>query len=837
MTNYIDKAASWLLSKVSNNFVFAEYYKRSEGKKIDYTRQAVQLNRKEIEDYIRAVMMATDPNDPRLGDWMRFRENMKIDSHLMSCVENRILPVKCAPFKLVDNDDNEAPKEVKKLLEKPWMLDAYDLVLSYIYEGPKLLCMFELNENGELAKIEEVPQSNFIPQKGIILVEEYDTDGVSYRDGAYKNYYFQVGNDWGLGLFAMLANVVLAKKLGLGSWISYIEKYGVPPIFAITDRMDAKRRDELFEMLLNFRMNHFAVLQGNEKIETPQGYNVDAHNTFKSLMTDICDNAISKGILGSSGLTDEKSFVGAAEVQERILAYRHKVDKLIFKYYFNEEIKPRLVKLSPVYAPLENLTFEYDESETLTMKELLEAVRDLSQYFNFDVEELKKITGLPITSIKSAIGVPDPEPTKEQKKKPEARSFSLLAPYAYTAPDIRGGGLIYAASWDKAFSELIEGIREGKVDPDKLDNDFILKTYDRLNKAAANGYGKEYYSEEIARKIRENLLQFAATKTHVQQHEVQLLSDSIDNKKLYRDEARKYLDMQNGNYLDVQAAWAARKAQAARQYQDWQKDKDIYQRVKFRTMSDDRVREEHAELEGMVLDIDSPDLSLYMTPLGVGCRCWWEQTLDALTEGKPTYKPDPEWSGNTGLDGVVFNEHNSYNKEVASKEARHEIRIQAELAKEYMPYNRTEKAGDNTVHINDFADLSDLEENLSAAKKLARSLDTDIYIRPHVNAGVVLKHKNPELGIGNKNNKADLKTYKGTSKIDNFIRNRIRDAAEQKTSAAVLDLNLFKGDETEIIRHIKGSLSSGNKGIKKVYVIKGGSVTIYTRQSLGIKKK
>jgi SPP1 gp7 family putative phage head morphogenesis protein len=848
MVNIFDKAASWLLSKVSNNFVFAEYYKRSSGKPVDYTRQAVQLNRKEIEDYIRAVMFATDPEDPRLGDWMRFRQNMKLDSHLVSCVENRTLPVKCAPFKLTDKNDNEAPKEIKKLLEKPWMLDAYDLVLSHIYEGPKLLCMYELNENGELTKIEEVPQSNFIPQKGIVLVEESDNEGVSYRDGVYKNYYFQVGNDWELGLFSMLANVVLAKKLALGSWISYIEKYGVPPIFAITERMDTTRRDELFEMLLNFRMNHFAVLQGNEKIETPQGYNVDAYNTFKSLMTDICDNAISKGILGSSGMTEEKSFVGAAQVQERILAYRHKVDKLIFKYYFNEEIKPRLVKLSPVYAPLENLTFEYDEAENLTMKEYIDAVKDLSIYFNFDVEELKKVTGLPVTTIKNTLGVTDPEPTVGQKKKPDARSFSLLAPFAYTAPDIRGGGLnkagglavipVYAATWNDSFDKIIEGIREGKINPDDLDKDFILKTYDRLNKAAGLGYGKDYYSDDnIARKMRQNLLEFAATKTHVQQHEVQLLNNSIDNKKQYTEEAKKYLDLQNGNYLDVQAAWAARKAQAARQYQDWQKDKDIYQRVKFRTMNDNSVRPEHAALDGLVLNIDSPDLSLYMTPLGPSCRCWWEQTFDRLTDWKPEYTPDLEWLGNTGIDGLVFNEHNSYNKQVENNETRREIRRQAELAKEYMPYNRVIEAGNNKVYINDFADPADLKQNVVAAKKMARSLDTDIYIRPHIN---VDGYKNPELGIGEKNQKADLKTFllenKGT--FEGFIKNSISSAYKQKAKTVVIDISQYQGADYHgwLVRKLSGELKAGyKKGINSVVIIKGDKAIRISRSDINNK--
>ena len=72
------------------------------------------------------------------------------------------------------------------------------------------------------------------------------------------------------------------------------------------------------------------------------------------------------------------------------------------------------------YAPLEKYnTYEYDESETLSMKEILEAVKSLSQYFEFDINELVKITGLPITKLRAAIGatLPEPEPDGKQKKR------------------------------------------------------------------------------------------------------------------------------------------------------------------------------------------------------------------------------------------------------------------------------------------------------------------------------------------------------------------------------------------------------------------------------------
>lgn len=823
MINIFNKLATFLLSKTSNNTIIAEYHKRSPNKRVDYTRQASLMSKKEIDDWKRGIASATDPTNPRRGDLMRFYQAIKLDGHTMSCVENRILPVQCAPFKLVDKDDNE-DLEAKKLLEKPWFLDICMLVNQYIFEGTQLICMFDLDENGELKQVESVPQSNFIPQRGEILINEYDETGISYRDGAYKNYYFQVGGDWNLGLFSQLAMVIIAKKLGLGSWMSYIDKYGVPPIFAITERMDTTRRDELFEMLEMFRMNHFAVLQGNEKIETPQGYNVDAHNTFKSLMSDICDKEISKRILGSSGLTDEKSFVGAAEVQERILEYRHKVDKLIFKYYFNTEIKPRLVKLSPIYAPLEHLAFEYDESESLTMKELLEYTASLSQYYEFDVEELAKVTGLPITKLKTVVNGFTQE-VESEKKKPELKGYSLLA----TAKpfDIKNKKLLYAATWDKAIDDILEKIESGNFNATDLNKDLILKTYSNLSKAAENGYGsKDYYQDKSSRKIRENLLQFSATKTYAQQKTILGMSSMFDKIEEYRKNAHNYSDKQNGIYLGVQASFVSRRAQYIRQYKDWQRDKDIYPNLKFRTMNDKDVRPAHSALEGIVKRVSDPFIVEHATPLDWRCRCWWEQTRDDVTDIDPKYNVDPQFSANPNSIEKIFNDEGSYAQEVVSNQAKAEIRKQAEMAKEYLPYNRTEKVGNNTVFVNDFADTRDLSDNLTAAKKIAKNLDYNVYIRPHIN---IDGYKNPELGINSENNRADLKTFSGDSKIYNFIQNGIKGAAKQGASSAVLDVSLFKENLETISNVIKGALKERNKSIKKVYVINGDDLKIITR--------
>ena len=119
----------------------------------------------------------------------------------------------------------------------------------------------------EIEEIGEVPQCNYIAQVGAILEKPSDSEGISYRKGGMETYYYQFGKDWDLGLLNVLAMPIYAKKLGFGSWLNYIDLYGVPWMFVITNRMDAERRDELYNMMDDMRAGRYGVLHGNESVE------------------------------------------------------------------------------------------------------------------------------------------------------------------------------------------------------------------------------------------------------------------------------------------------------------------------------------------------------------------------------------------------------------------------------------------------------------------------------------------------------------------------------------------------------------------------------------------
>jgi len=826
--NAFEKA---ILSRVKNNSLFAEYYNRSDGKKANYKRQPTLYDAQEINNWKRGVMAATDPYNPRRGMLMRFNKSLLLDNHLASVIDTRILRVQRSSFKIV-NEKLEENLELKALLERPWHDDVMRLSLFSKFQGPTLIEMFDTDENGELVRAKEIPQSNFIAQKGIIINEEYDDNGDSYIDGFFKDYYLQVGDDWDLGMLNQLAMIVLAKKLGLGSWMSYIDKFGVPPVFAITERMDTGRRDELFEMLENFRMNHFAVLQGKETITIPNNYNSDAYQSFKSLINDVCNKEISKRVLGGSGTTDEKAFVGAAEVQERLTQDRYEQDKLFYKYLFNTQIKTRLAKISSVYADFATHSLVWDNQETLDITGYIDAVQKLSTTFDFDIEEVKTRTGLPIIGTKSTSALP-PENTGGQKKKPDA-TVTRLAPYAQLKPAF----VIYAATWDAAIERLANQIYSGEVKPTDLDKDLVLKNYAAFNKEAGQALGEGYYDSTLTRSFRENFLKFAGAKSHALMNEIAAIDARAGmSKESFIAQAKSIVIKHNETWLTTELRYCSSSVSAAQDYATYLNDVDIYPNLKCRTMEDSEVRDSHAVNDGIVKPVKE---WISLPPFDHGCRCWLEQTTDEPTSGRKLQ--GIKYPNNPYKSGEVFTQEQSYFKAVTDKN-KGIIRDNTEQMKAFMPYNRAIKSGENTVFVNDFADLSDVKASVIAAEKVAKALEQDVYVRPHINNSDTLHVKNPEIGIGKPNNMADLKSLDSSKSLStlSFLKNAVYSANKQQCSSVIIDLS--KAPEANylplVARKLRGDLSDKsriNKRIKQVIIIHNDKVIKVTRQQINSSK-
>lgn len=379
-------------------------------------RSSVLFTAKTLNDWKNAIALATDAENPSFLFLAELYQNLLLDSHTVSVIESRIFRVLRSKFVFVNDARDEVP-EVKTLFERPWFEEFLKEALWSKFTGVKVLEIFKVNEKLELYTAEAIPMEHTNPKKGLILKEPGDETGYDYRSGILEQYYLQIGKDRDLGMLADIAPLILAKKLAMGSWLDFIEKFGIPPRFVTTDNMTTERQDELLDMMLEMINNHVAVVQGTEKIEIGDVPRTDAHKVFDEMISRL-NSEISKRVLGQDGTSDNKDAsgnYGSLKILQEVANDRHESDKLFAQYIINEELIPRLVKLSSFYAPLANLSFDWDTTEEMEKGTMVDkAVALTNAGFQLDYEILAEKTGMPITGFQNASV---PEPSKEDPKK------------------------------------------------------------------------------------------------------------------------------------------------------------------------------------------------------------------------------------------------------------------------------------------------------------------------------------------------------------------------------------------------------------------------------------
>jgi len=127
----------------------------------------------------------------------------------------------------------------------------------------------------------------------------------------------------------------------------------------------------------------------------------------------------------------------------------------------------------------------------------------------------------------------------------------------------------------------------------------------------------------------------------------------------YRDWADTFsmhgFEPDNPFHLRTNYDTAANAAYSAGQWEQINENKDIFPYLRYVTMQDDKVREEHWALHNLIYPVDDPFWDNYMPPNGRNCRCSVEQLMQS--ELPKDYSPmgpdspvivDPKFMNNPG---------------------------------------------------------------------------------------------------------------------------------------------------------------------------------------------
>ena len=227
----------------------------------------------------------------------------------------------------------------------------------------------------------------------------------------------------------------------------------------------------------------------------------------------------------------------------------------------------------------------------------------------------------------------------------------------------------------KDRNELIEGIYEGRFSLLDLPAFLFTMTFESIISAIEKGFKggintipKDSERYEIATKFRRNCNVFSGAKTFQEAKDLMNNAFMPDGSKMpfkqYKEIAigidKRYNGIGSENkyqsWLKTEQDAAFKRAQAADKWQEIQQDKDIFPLLRYNTIGDQRVRDEHAEHDNKIFPVDHPFWDVWFPPNDWNCRC----DTDSLEDGEvSTIDKVPEnpvklFSDNPGKSHIIF---------------------------------------------------------------------------------------------------------------------------------------------------------------------------------------
>lgn len=245
---------------------------------------------------------------------------------------------------------------------------------------------------------------------------------------------------------------------------------------------------------------------------------------------------------------------------------------------------------------------------------------------------------------------------------------------------------------------------------------------------------------ELRTYLQENTFIFSGFKTYHELKEASvLLQDDKGGFKSFEAFKRDITGIDNTynrNYLNAEYKFAVQSSQMAVKWHEFEKDGDRYL-LQYRTASDDKVRPEHAVLNGTTLPIDDPFWNSYLPPLDWGCRCTTMQvsrnkypmsnSQEACAAGeRATALPKQKiFRFNPGKDKIVFPPKHPYFK-LAKEEKKAVSETIHKIAKEEIKNDKLKEIVDDIkAHKITYLAPQELDVNTSEEQIINRLAGSD----------------------------------------------------------------------------------------------------------------
>ena len=322
----------------------------------------VQRIRQNIQAWRLAVTAAENPYQPQRYNLLQTYMDVVLDAHVSACFMQRKNMVMGMEFEVVQGDDRN--EELTKMCNKKWFSEFVGHAFDSIPYGFSLV-QFDTLINDEFKCVDLVDRIFVKPEFSLVVPTYSAIDGVNFTEPPYSDWCIGVGEKKDLGLLMKVAPLAIWKKNALAAWADFQEIFGAPLRIGKTNLKDSETADNMEKMLRGMGVSAYGMFDTDDVVELIETKRADAYMVFDQMIA-RCNSEISKLILGQTGTMDEKSFVGSAEVHERILSQGLKADKRLILNALNKQLIPMLEGLGFKFG---DFRFDVVEEDEMTLEE------------------------------------------------------------------------------------------------------------------------------------------------------------------------------------------------------------------------------------------------------------------------------------------------------------------------------------------------------------------------------------------------------------------------------------------------------------------------------------
>ena len=310
-----------------------------------------------------AIEMAEMPECPRRDYLYDIYRVALRDGHLYGEAAKAINKVVGSPYGIFKKGSKEINELATRLLMKDWFEEYrcyHEEARLWGHSLIQFLDMVESNEEGvkfEFKCIDLIPREHVRPEEGFIVIDTSHETGIPFRDPviAKQLRLIEIGKPKNLGTMLIVSKEVIWKNYSRSDWSRTSEKFGQPMVVLKLNTTDTKEIDKAEEQAKNFGNNLWMIVDPEDEVDLKEPTFKDSYKIYKEKAL-FCNDEMSKALTWQTGTSDEKAYVGSAEVHERVLNDYVEAAKRKQTYHINDTLIPFLIEHG---YPLKDCEFRY----------------------------------------------------------------------------------------------------------------------------------------------------------------------------------------------------------------------------------------------------------------------------------------------------------------------------------------------------------------------------------------------------------------------------------------------------------------------------------------------